>query len=496
METSTVAASDAAPLSRTARRKEGRKRAKAFEEASAPEEPPIDPHGDAEPPVVPDAALLVAFQDAHAARYRDYLASRTSLVSDVLHAADTWVLAAVQTSAEEAWAAACDREGFSLHVTRAYPTSHRASSVEAVLKHLQAALALERAAGEGAAATAVTTLRVQAHPPALERALQDALELAPDVQPSPTGFSHFLVAAQPTPRSAVRFGLYPARLFAAFQREGSVQRPVAATVCKAQHKLSEALQLLGPAAGIGGGGGSDGGGGGGNEDDDGAASSQLSPTAAPPSPPPTPAAPSPAAAAQQLGTALDVGAAPGGWTACLAARARRVVAIDPAALDSAVLALPNVTHLRLRADEATAKLLGGEVDGVGSVGGVGGVGGDGGDGGGGDGVGGGVAGGGVGGGGAAAAASCELLVCDCNMDAIIVCQELLLPLAPLLAPGAGLVLTLKLPRRCSNHRVGAIAADCARLLAPAFDGARTEHLFANTGNERTLLARRRAPPVE
>ena len=89
------------------------------------------------------------------------------------------------------------------------------------------------------------------------------------------------------------------------------------------------------------------------------------------------------------------------------------------------------------------------------------------------------------------AASCDLCVCDVNMDATLACKELLLPLAPLLAPRAGLVLTIKLPRRCSDHRVALLAADCAAMLGPAFEGFRLEHLFANTGNERTLLARRR-----
>ena len=82
-------------------------------------------------------------------------------------------------------------------------------------------------------------------------------------------------------------------------------------------------------------------------------------------------------------------------------------------------------------------------------------------------------------------------VCDANLDAPLVCRALLLPMAPLLAPGAGLVLTLKLPRRCSAARVAAIAADCELLLRPAFEAVRVEHLFANTGNERTLLARRK-----
>jgi 23S rRNA (cytidine2498-2'-O)-methyltransferase len=46
------------------------------------------------------------------------------------------------------------------------------------------------------------------------------------------------------------------------------------------------------------------------------------------------------------GLALDMGAAPGGWTRLLATHGLRVIAVDPAELDPRVLALPNVTHMR------------------------------------------------------------------------------------------------------------------------------------------------------
>ncbi len=44
--------------------------------------------------------------------------------------------------------------------------------------------------------------------------------------------------------------------------------------------------------------------------------------------------------------ALDLGASPGGWTRALAARGLEVTAVDPAALDARVAALPNVRHAR------------------------------------------------------------------------------------------------------------------------------------------------------
>lgn len=54
------------------------------------------------------------------------------------------------------------------------------------------------------------------------------------------------------------------------------------------------------------------------------------------------------------GRALDLGAAPGGWTRVLAERGLAVTAVDPAALDRAVFALPGVTHERLTAERFLA----------------------------------------------------------------------------------------------------------------------------------------------
>jgi len=47
---------------------------------------------------------------------------------------------------------------------------------------------------------------------------------------------------------------------------------------------------------------------------------------------------------------LDVGAAPGGWTKALAGMAGEVVAVDPADLHPSVEEMPNVIHLRCRAE--------------------------------------------------------------------------------------------------------------------------------------------------
>ena len=239
-------------------RQEGRARKAAFVAAAASEAAAqviSDPHGEEDPPVVADPSLLIAFQPTHAERYRDFLASRADVVSGILHATDTNVLAALLPGLPPcaAWAQLAEHEdggagrvGFSMHLTRSYPTTHRAASVAAVLAHLREVLQHDSAGGGGGGGGGDGTirLRVQAHPATLQQALQQALEEAPGLEPAPTDFSHLLVACQCGPRSAVRVGVYPATTFASLVRHGSVQSPHAESVCKATHKLLEALQLL------------------------------------------------------------------------------------------------------------------------------------------------------------------------------------------------------------------------------------------------------------
>ena len=60
--------------------------------------------------------------------------------------------------------------------------------------------------------------------------------------------------------------------------------------------------------------------------------------------------------------ALDLGAAPGGWTECLLDRGASVVAVDPGALDDAVARRPGVRHIqkspKRRAPTATSRAIG------------------------------------------------------------------------------------------------------------------------------------------
>lgn len=63
-------------------------------------------------------------------------------------------------------------------------------------------------------------------------------------------------------------------------------------------------------------------------------------------------------AAEQFGidftayrNALDIGAAPGGWTSFLLERGVKVTAVDPAKMDPTVMSMPNLTYLRKNAGE-------------------------------------------------------------------------------------------------------------------------------------------------
>eukprot|EP00004_Rigifila_ramosa_P022454 TRINITY_DN6126_c0_g1_i1.p4 TRINITY_DN6126_c0_g1~~TRINITY_DN6126_c0_g1_i1.p4 ORF type:complete len:215 (+),score=47.34 TRINITY_DN6126_c0_g1_i1:706-1350(+) len=194
-----------------------------------------------------------------------------------------------------------------------------------------------------------------------------------------------------------------------------------------------------------------------------------------------------AALAQFLGAlgsrfrVLDVGAAPGGWSQQLCARfaGAHVVAVDPAPL--AVPLSPRLEHVAARIEDALPALQT-----------------------------------------AARQHPFDLAVCDMNRaagaTAAFVCSTLL----PLVAPGGGVLVTLKFshrdtdapvraalaqgarpgrPLRLAPHRraeiadaelaaqTAAIVAQCA----PHLDSCVALHLLANTRHERTLLGFKRRP---
>ena len=57
-------------------------------------------------------------------------------------------------------------------------------------------------------------------------------------------------------------------------------------------------------------------------------------------------------------SALDVGAAPGGWTKVLSEKVGRVVAVDPAELHPSIMEYENVEHLKIRAENLSSEYSG------------------------------------------------------------------------------------------------------------------------------------------
>lgn len=142
---------------------------------------------------------------------------------------------------------------------------------------------------------------------------------------------------------------------------------------------------------------------------------------------------------------LDLGSAPGGWAAVLAESAARVVAVDPADLDPSVTALPNVEHLRCRAEALSDR-----TDLVGKF---------------------------------------DLLTCDMNLDpaesAGILCR-----LAGLLRPGAQAVMTVKyVTRQRRRHE-----REAREILSGEYQDIRFRHLPHNA-LETTIAMRRKGADI-
>eukprot|EP00937_MAST-01D_sp_MAST-1D-sp2_P007713 g7713.t1 len=183
--------------------------------------------------------------------------------------------------------------------------------------------------------------------------------------------------------------------------------------------------------------------------------------------------------------ALDIGAAPGSWSAFLHDRlclgcggaagegegeGACVVAVDPAALAPAVLARPGIVHVRACAsasDQQGMQRIKHAVAGSGRGGSGGG--------------------GGGGGGGSGTPAVAELVVCDMNRppNECAACITAL-GTAGVLAHGCKVVLTLKLPRRSRQVQACLETEALDTLGAAGFGHLRLHRLFANTQFEATV----------
>ncbi|GLD96494.1 hypothetical protein PINS_up005177 [Pythium insidiosum] len=143
--------------------------------------------------------------------------------------------------------------------------------------------------------------------------------------------------------------------------------------------------------------------------------------------------------------ALDVGASPGGWTECLVEHGARVVAVDPGDLKITLRGRP-ITHIPLLLEDALPKLR--------------------------------------------HLQRFDVCVCDINVRVPLM-AALILQAAPLLRPGAVVVLTLKLGKRPTPDAVVTAVGHATALLSTEFHGFRVVWLHANTQNERTLFATKR-----
>ena len=174
------------------------------------------------------------------------------------------------------------------------------------------------------------------------------------------------------------------------------------------------------------------------------AAAKLSEAMAVALPPPPPPGTRPA-------IAIDVGAAPGGWTQLLARSGRfvRVVAVEPGDLDAAISALPGVVHVRALAENAGPAVRTAMVEVAGGEG---------------------VA---------------DLLACDANVQ-LPALAGLVGEMARLLRRGAPAIITLKTSTR-SRLKDGAAAQAALALARVQLRVVWVLFLAANTQCERTLV---------
>lgn len=139
------------------------------------------------------------------------------------------------------------------------------------------------------------------------------------------------------------------------------------------------------------------------------------------------------------GLALDLGAAPGGWTRVAAEMGFQVHAVDPADLHSSLRLHPRVTHHRTTAGEFIKQVRG----------------------------------------------PFDLLLCDMKMEAKLA-VDLVLEYASVLSPNAFLVMTLKLPKK---ERALLAARQALRRIEKRFSVMVGRQLYFNR-SEITIVARR------
>merc|ERR1712110_681916 len=149
---------------------------------------------------------------------------------------------------------------------------------------------------------------------------------------------------------------------------------------------------------------------------------------------------------QEIRYVIDLGAAPGGWTGFLLSQSKRVAAVDPALMDE-LEPSPEWTHIRKVSSEAHEEL--GQFH-----------------------------------------PEYDLLVCDMNRghrEAGAFCLQV----TDYIRPGGWLILTLKLYRIPNKREIRELKRDMQEVLQDHWNIQDITWLFANTLNERTLIAQRK-----
>lgn len=144
------------------------------------------------------------------------------------------------------------------------------------------------------------------------------------------------------------------------------------------------------------------------------------------------------------GTALDLGAAPGGWSRILLEAGLRVIAVDPAALDPR-LYVPGLEHVRGYAEDFLRKT-------------------------------------------APTGRTFEIICNDMRMDALVA-ANVMADFAPLLAPSGFAITSLKLPHETKTLKPDAIVRRALAVLEKAYPQVRARQLFHNRQEVTVVLTK-------
>ena len=139
-----------------------------------------------------------------------------------------------------------------------------------------------------------------------------------------------------------------------------------------------------------------------------------------------------------VGHALDLGAAPGGWTRLLLAQGLTVTAIDPASLDPRLEDLPGLTHYRGYAEHFLQTQLTDPTK----------------------------------------RGYYAIVAGDLRMDALLAAR-ILVGYAPLLAPDGFALTTLKLPHETPKLKPAQLAEQALNLLRQTYSTVQARQLFHN-----------------